>query len=124
MSAEDFAAPVDRTRTLRTHFAVAVADVLDGEGDADAATSERLPITKAFAQQLTETAWTWATTALAPDLERFARHAKRSKVAPEDVLLAARKNEVTYALVDREAQRLRSAGAGAKRQKIGETSGL
>ena len=118
---DDFAPVADRSRTLRTHFAAGVAEILDAEGDrADG----RLPLTKAFAQQLAEVSWSWTTTALAPDLERFAKHAKRSKIAPEDVLLAARKNEVTYALIDREAQKLRSAAADAKRHKGGDTSAV
>ena len=127
MSADDdFAAPVDlRMRTLRNQFAVAVADVLDGEGEAEMGARSSLPLSKAFAQQLTETTWMWATTALAPDLERFAKHAKRTVIKPEDVVLAARKNEVTHVLLDREAQRLcdkRQLDTLAKRQKVGEGS--
>ena len=129
MSADDdFAAPVDlRMRTLRNQFAVAVADVLDGEGEAEMGARSSLPLSKAFAQQLTETTWMWATTALAPDLERFAKHAKRTVIKPEDVVLAARKNEVTHVLLDRVAQRLcdkRQLDTLAKRQKVGEGSGV
>ena len=122
-----FAPAKDRRQTLRTAFALAVAEILDaGRGDEGGndtgGNSGRLPISKAAAQQLTEVAWSWTTTALAPDLERFAKHAKRSKVAPEDVLLAARKNEVTHNHIVREMKTLKAASG--KRQKVTETSAL
>ena len=71
---DDFAAGQvnDRTQHLRSQFAAAVADILDGKGD----DSEARPRpTRAFAQQLTEVAWQWTTTALAPDLESSRRPA-------------------------------------------------
>ena len=77
---DDFAPVADRSRALRTHFAAAVAEILDAKDDR---TDDRLPVTKAFAQQLAEVSWSWTTTALAPDLERFAKHAKRLKIASE-----------------------------------------
>ena len=100
---DDFAAHTDRQTVLRQNFAAGVATVLDANDSAS-----RLPTSTGFATALTEIAWTWSTTALAPDLEAFARHAKRAKVGVEDVLLAARKNEVSHALVEREGQKLRS----------------
>lgn len=115
-SDDDFRSQADRTTVLRQHFAAAVAAVLDADDTADAAA--RPPPSASFAAQLTEVAWTWTTTALAPDLEAFARHAKRSKIGVEDVLLAARKNDVTHALVEREATRMRSV-----RRKVGEPAG-
>ena len=109
---DDFAADAqDRTGLLRQHFAAAVTELVDGD-DADV----RLPASKSFVQQLTEVAWSWTTTALAPDLESFARHAKRSKVGAEDVLLAARKNEGTHALLESAAAGLKAEGAGGKRK--------
>ena len=112
-SQDDFAdAQQDRTTVLRQNFAAGIASVLDGNDDEAAA---RPSATAGFAAQLAEVAWMWTTTALAPDLEAFARHAKRKSIDPQDVLLAARKNEVTHALVEREADRLRSV-----RRKVGE----
>ena len=109
---DDFAEETDRSSALRAHFAAAIASVLDTD-DSDEAS--RPTPSSSFAAHLTEVAWAWTTTALAPDLEAFARHAKRAKVTPEDVALAARKNEVTHALVEREASRLRSV-----RRKVGD----
>ena len=74
------------------------------------------PPSHAFAQQLTELTWMWTTTALAPDLERFAQHAKRSRVAPEDVVLASRKNEVTHALINGASQRLKGTNKRKERE--------
>ncbi len=51
--------------------------------------------------------WDWTTTALAPDLEAFMRHSKRSTIGVEDVQLAARKNARTSALINEECQRLK-----------------
>ena len=113
---DDFAPVVDRSRALRSTFALAVIEVLDE------AQQRGLPVDDAFARQLTETAFTWATTALAPDLEAFAKHAKRKSVAPEDVLLCARKNEVTHARVDRAAEKLRATASASKRQKADTTA--
>ena len=116
MSDDDdaFAEQADRSLVLRQNFAAAVAAVLDADADTPAAA--RLPPSAAFAQALTDVAWTWTTTALAPELEAFARHAKRAKISAEDVVLAARKNDTTHALVEREAARLRSV-----RHKPGES---
>ena len=83
-----------------------LAAVLDAN-DSDEAAS-RPPPSAAFAAQLTEVAWQWTTTALAPDLEAFSRHAKRAKISVEDVILATRKNEATQALVEREAAKLKT----------------
>lgn len=111
---DDFAEQSDRSTVLRQNFASAVAAVLDEAEEANA----RLPASAGFAAQLAEVAWTWTTTALAPDLEAFARHAKRARIGVEDVLLAARKNEATAQLMEREAAKLRSvkrkAGDGDK----------
>lgn len=105
MSADDFqpAAP-DRATLLRKHFALAVTSVLD-ERCGDDATPR--PTTE-MVQQLTEVAWSWTVSALAPDLERFAKHAKRTRIAPDDVLLAARKSPATEVMLEREAAKLRS----------------
>lgn len=114
---DDFAGGHDRTQHLRTQFAAAVAEVLDAKGNGGSA-SEALPRpTQAFAQQLTEVAWQWTTTALAPDLEAFQKHSKRSVIAADDVLLAARKNEATHALLCEEADRLRDSAAAKKNAK-------
>ena len=110
---DEFAEPADRSTVLRSNFAAAVATVLDEEGEQSAAS---LPASAGFAAALTEVAWTWTTQALAPDLEAFAQHAKRAKIGVEDVVLAARKNETTKALVEREAANMRSV-----RRKTGET---
>ena len=105
----------DRSSLLRSQFAAAVGAVLD----TSLAESDKPPASPAFAQQLTEVAYSWATTALAPDLEAFARHSKRAQVGPEDVVLAARKNDMTHELVERESTRARqdkkrkTAGDGA-----------
>ena len=109
-----FAERADRSVVLRQHFAAAVAAVLDADDDQ---VGTRPAASAGFAQNLSEVAWTWTTTALAPDLEAFARHAKRTKVGVEDVLLAARKNETTHALMEREAAKLRSSNV---RQKVGD----
>lgn len=114
MSQDEFVAPGDRSVLLRSHFAAAVATVLEAD---DSVGGARPPASTAFAAQLTEVAWTWATTALAPDIEAFARHSKRTKIGPEDVVLAARKNEATHGLLGREAARLRSV-----RPRKGETT--
>ena len=98
-----FASQADRTTILRQNFAAAVAGVLDADDK-----PSRLPCSPSFATQLAEVSWSWTTTALAPDLEAFARHAKRSKIGVEDVLLAGRKTEATHALLEREAAKLRS----------------
>ena len=118
MSADDFAPALDRSRTLRSQFALAVAEVIDNDPEeANGGSRGRLSVSNAFSQQLTEVAWSWTTTALAPDLERFAKHAKRKAIGPEDVVLAARKNEVTHSLIDGEAQRLKPPPAANKRQR-------
>ena len=112
---DDFAAgQADRTLHLRSQFAAAVSEILDSHDDA----AETRPApTQAFAQQLTEVAWQWTTTALATDLEAFQRHSKRSVIAADDVLLAARKNEATHSLLSEEANRLRDSAAAKKSAK-------
>ena len=102
---DDFAERADRTVVLRQNFAAAVAAVLDEAADRE---PRRPQPSSTFAQALADVAWSWTTTALAPDLEAFARHAKRSKIGVDDVLLASRKNEVTHALMEREAANLRT----------------
>jgi hypothetical protein len=103
---DDFASAVDRSAALRAAFAAAVAAVLDEEPADKTGPS---PST-GFAAQLTEVAWQWTTTSLAPDLEAFARHAKRAKVGMDDVVLAARRNEVTHELLERTAAQSRGGG--------------
>ena len=78
---------------LRGQWAAAVAAVLEAQPSAN------LPISHAFAQHLCEVSWNWATGALAPDLEAFARHSNRAQVGTADVILAGRKNDVTLALL-------------------------
>ena len=99
-SQDDFDEAPDRAASLRTHFALAVTSLLEGDER-----PSQLPVTPAFAQHLTELSHSWVTTALAPDLEAFMRHSKRSTVGPEDVVLAARKNDTTRKLVEAEAAR-------------------
>jgi histone H3/H4 len=123
---DDFAAPAKGPQnTMRREFAAAVAAVVDSEGRSP-------PASSVFVQQLTEVAWAWTTTALAPDLESFARHSKRANVGVEDVLLAARKNDVTHSLIEREMSKVRpvkqrrtggAAGAAGGGGVHGETSG-
>lgn len=111
---DDFAAgQADRMLHLRSQFAAAVAEILDSHDNAE----PRPAPTQAFAQQLTEVAWQWTTTALATDLEAFQRHSKRSVIAADDVLLAARKNEATHMLLSEEANRLRDSAAAKKNAK-------
>ena len=43
------------------------------------------------AKHVVDLVWDWTTTALAPDLEAFMRHSKRSTIGVEDVQLSARK---------------------------------
>lgn len=101
-SQDDFAAPVQGRRSLdRSHFAAAVAAVVDKDD------GKYPPASNGFVAALTQVTWDWTTKALAPDLESFARHSKRAQVGPEDVLLAARKNETTRSMVAREFERIR-----------------
>ena len=102
-SQDDFQEAPDRATLLRGQWAAAVAEVLDEWPE-----PRKPPLSTTFAQNLTEVSWTWVTTALAPDLEAFARHSNRAQVGPADVVLAARKNEVTHAIMEQEAGRLRS----------------
>ena len=101
---DDFApaAQHDHKLRLRQHFGCAVAEILDSREQ------QHLKPSTAFAQQLAEVAYNWCETALGPDLERFARHGKRTKVGAEDVVFACRKNDVLHDLMEREAQKLRS----------------
>ena len=99
---DDFAGgAADNAVHLRSQFAAAVGTILDGHDGL------HCPPSTAFAQQLTEVAYQWATTALAPDLEAFQRHSGRKQIGAEDVLLAGRKNETTHDLLVAEAERLR-----------------
>lgn len=98
----------DRSALLRGQWAAAVASVLDAQ-DRDG-----LPISATFAQHLAEVSYAWATTSLAPDLEAFARHGNRATIGVSDVVLAARKNDTTHMLIEREAERLRPE----KKQKV------
>lgn len=108
-SQDDFADAVqDRSALLRGQWAAAVASVLDAQ-DRDG-----LPISSTFAQHLAEISYAWATTSLAPDLEAFARHGNRATIGVADVLLAARKNDTTHMLIEREADRIRPE----KKQKV------
>ena len=102
---DDFApgaAQHDQNLRLRQHFACAVAEILDRREE-----QHQKPST-AFAHQLAEVAFEWSQTALGPDLERFAKHGKRTKVGPEDVVFACRKNDVLHDVIQREAGKLRS----------------
>jgi centromere protein S len=112
---DDFAETADRSTLLRQNFAAAIAAVLDADSNDAEEAAARPAASASFAAQLTEVAWMWTTTALAPDLEAFARHGKRAKIGVEDVLLAARKNEATLELMEREAAKLRSV-----KRKVGE----
>lgn len=120
---DDFAhAPLalNPKQRLRAQFASAVAEVIDERRSAG---TSGLNISSDFAAQLTEVAFDWATTALAPDLERFAKHGKRTKIAPEDVVLAGRKSSATHSALKRAAAELRSASAKRKAPP-GETSSV
>ena len=74
-SQDHFDSALDRSALLRTHFALAVTDLLEG-----VERPSGLPVTAEFSHHLTGLAYTWATTALAPDLEAFMRHSKRTQV--------------------------------------------
>lgn len=109
-SQDDFAAvPPSREARAKEHFYAAVTALLESEEP-----PLGLPPTPAFAQQLSELGYEWATSALGPDLDAFRKHAKRSSVQPDDVVLAARKNSTTRELIEREAARLKATTAGRK----------
>ena len=57
------------------------------------------PFHKDVVHNLTKVTHDWITRSLAPDLESFQRHSKRGTIGVEDVLLAARKNDTTKALI-------------------------
>lgn len=119
---DDFAAPVaDRTSLCRAQFASAVACVL--EATAADSTTHVPTASTTFAQHLTDIAFDWTSTALGPDLSRFASHAGRRKVGIEDVLLAGRKNDATLRLLEQEAASLRSASAARPRKQPGVKAG-
>lgn len=102
---EDFAAVTTKEKRGRDHFMAAVVSLIESEPH-----PEGLPPSPGFVNQLAELGYAWTTTALAPDLEAFRKHAKRKHIAPDDVLLAARKNPVTRAMLEREAERLKVNG--------------
>ncbi len=98
-----FAPVPDRANHTKDHFLVAVGRLLEEEADSD------LRPTAQFGRCLSEVAYQWTTTTLREDLDAFRQHAKRRSVGPDDVVLAARKNPVTHALLQREAARLRAS---------------
>ena len=94
----------------REHLAAAVLQLIEE------ARPER-PVSQLVGQQIVALVHDWVSSALAPDLESFMQHARRSIVGLEDVCLAARKNATTRALVRAEATRMqREKGAAPKRQ--------
>mmetsp|Transcript_74303 Transcript_74303/g.124013 ORF Transcript_74303/g.124013 Transcript_74303/m.124013 type:complete len:132 (-) Transcript_74303:164-559(-) len=105
--ADDFAPADDRLSRGKPQFQVALLALIE-EHEAN------LPVrvSKAVAQNLVELTWEWATMALAPDLEQFVQHRKKSTIGVEDVQLAARKNKQTKMLIDQEIRRLRERERG------------
>ena len=97
----DFAAVQTKEERDRAHFLLAVTSLLEEEKGRGLA-----PASGKLVRCLAEVGYKWTTTSLKEDLEAFRRHAKRATVAPEDVILAARKNRVTQSLLEQEHQRL------------------
>ena len=104
MADDDFASQEDR---LKASWRAAVLSVVEEQ-------STSIPVSREFAHALTDLTESWVTQALAPDLEHFAHHARRSIVGTEDVLLAARKNDRTRSLLAGEAARM---NRGTKRRR-------
>ena len=100
-SQDEFQEQPERKSLAKQHLSAAVLAALE-EGPADAPT-----VSQDTAKLMVDLVWDWTTTALAPDLQAFMRHSKRSTIGVEDVQLAARKNERTKKLIDEEAQRLK-----------------
>ena len=88
--ADDAAADNVRKRLKRSVSAIAEAQ--------EKQDPER-PFHKDVVHNLTKVTHDWITRSLAPDLESFQRHSKRGTIGVEDVLLAARKNDTTKALI-------------------------
>ena len=115
---DDFAPADSRNAQCKARLSDAVTALIEAE-----APHLELPVTRDFAQQLSELVWEWTTETLAPDLEAFARHRGRTAVGLEDVALAARRNVRTKALIDAEAARLRAQKSGAAEAKKRARSG-
>ena len=86
--ADDAAADNVRKRLKRS-----VSAISEAQEDAER------PFHKDVVHNLTKVTHDWITRSLAPDLESFQRHSKRGTIGVEDVLLAARKNDTTKALI-------------------------
>mmetsp|Transcript_7476 Transcript_7476/g.14956 ORF Transcript_7476/g.14956 Transcript_7476/m.14956 type:complete len:134 (+) Transcript_7476:1-402(+) len=100
-SQDEFQAQPARSTLAKQQLAAAVIAALeDGPATGPA-------LSKEAAASCVDLVWDWTTTALAPDLEAFMRHSKRSTIGVEDVQLAARKNARTKALIIDEANRLK-----------------
>ena len=116
-SQDEFQEQPARGALAKQHLSSAVLSVLE-EGPEDGPT-----VSKETARQMVDLVWDWTTTSLAPDLEAFMRHSKRSTIGVEDVQLTARKNARTKAFIDEEARRLkevRQAAREAKARKANE----
>ena len=101
-SQDDFQAQPARSTLAKQQLSAAVIAALeDGPATGPA-------LSKDAAHAVVDLVWDWTTTALAPDLEAFMRHSKRSIIGVEDVQLAARKNACTKAVIAEEAQRLKA----------------
>ena len=109
-SQEEFQEQPARGALAKQHLSSAVLAALE-EGAENGPT-----VSTETAKHVVDLVWDWTTTALAPDLEAFMRHSKRSTIGVEDVQLSARKNARTKAFIDEEARRLRS-----RKTETGET---
>jgi centromere protein S len=108
---DDFASQEDR---LKAAWRAAVLSAVEEQ-------NTTVPVSRECAASLVELVEGWATQALAPDLEQFAHHARRTIVSVDDVLLAARKNERTRACLAAEAARMNrgTKRRGTKRRASG-----
>ena len=100
-SQDDFQAQPTRSTLAKQQLASTVIAALEDSRATGPALS------KEAVAAVVDLVWDWTTTALAPDLEAFMRHSKRSTIGVEDVQLAARKNARTKALIIDEAERIK-----------------
>jgi len=110
-SQDEFQAQPERGTLAKQQLSASVLAALE-----DASKDDGPLLSKEAAEAIVDLVWDWTTTALAPDLEAFMRHSKRSTIGVEDVQLAARKNVRTKALINEECQQLK-----AVKQKTKET---
>ena len=122
-SQDDFESQADRPSLAKQHLSAAIVTALEEKENDATTTAGGPPLSKEAMLQITELVWDWTTTALAPDLEAFMRHSKRSIIGVEDVQLAARKNVRTRQLIDGEASRLKEHKQAAREAKARRVAG-